>query len=177
MPAWGALLLLCAAVEAARDCPRPCACHSLESMGLSVDCRGRGLTALPALPGRTRHLCLANNSLTSVPAGAFDHLPQLQTLDATHNPWHCDCALAYLRLWLEDRAPEALLRVRCASPARAARRPLAELSGHELGACGWRLGSPGVRAGVWGDVALAAVALLGVALLAGLLRTVAEPLA
>ncbi|XP_047704907.1 platelet glycoprotein IX isoform X1 [Prionailurus viverrinus] len=131
MPAWGALLLLWAAAEATKDCPAECTCQALETMGLSVDCRGRGLTALPTLPTQTRHLLLANNSLSSVPPGAFDYLPQLQVLDVTQNPWHCDCSLTYLRLWLEDRTPEALLHVRCASPKLATAHPLGQLTGSQ----------------------------------------------
>ena len=118
MPAWVALLLLWAATEASEDCPAACACHTLDTMGLQVDCRGRGLEVLPALPAPTRELLLTNNSLQSVPPGAFDHLPQLQVLDLAENPWRCDCGLVYLRLWLEDRAPQQLLRLRCAGPDR-----------------------------------------------------------
>ncbi|MXQ95707.1 hypothetical protein E5288_WYG018257 [Bos mutus] len=139
MPAWVALLLFWAAAEASEDCPAACACRALDTMGLQVDCRGRGLEVLPALPAPTRELLLTNNSLQSVPPGAFDHLPQLQALDLAHNPWRCDCGLVYLRLWLEDRAPEQLLRLRCAGPAHAADRTPAQLSGSELGGCGWTL--------------------------------------
>ncbi|XP_064352903.1 platelet glycoprotein IX [Camelus dromedarius] len=171
MPAWAALLLVWAAAEAAEDCPAPCACRALDTMGLQVDCRGRGLTALPALPVHTRRLLLANNSLHSVAPGAFDHLPQLQALDAAQNPWHCDCALTYLRLWLRDRAPEELQLVRCAGPGVAAGRALGQLGGSELGGCGWRLAKAGVSPGLWWDAALAAVATLSLALLAGLLCT------
>ncbi|XP_058581805.1 platelet glycoprotein IX [Neofelis nebulosa] len=176
MPAWGALLLLWAAAEATKDCPAECTCQALETMGLSVDCRGRGLTALPALPTQTRNLLLANNSLSSVPPGAFDHLPQLQVLDVTQNPWHCDCSLTYLRLWLEDRTPEALLHVRCASPKLATAHPLGQLTGYELGSCGWHLQASWAYPGFWQDVALVVVATLGLALLAGLLCTATETL-
>ncbi|XP_076972492.1 platelet glycoprotein IX [Tamandua tetradactyla] len=176
MHAWEALFLLWTAAGAIKDCPVPCTCQNLETMGLWVDCRGRGLTALPALPGRTRYLLLANNSLHSVSPGAFDHLPQLQSLDVTQNPWHCDCSLTYLRLWLEDRAPEALQLVLCASPAQTSHRPLGQLTGYELGNCGWQLWMSWADSHIWRDVALVAVATLGLALLAGLLCTVAKPL-
>ncbi|XP_057562295.1 platelet glycoprotein IX [Hippopotamus amphibius kiboko] len=172
MSVWAALLLLWAAAGASEDCPAPCACRALDTMGLQVDCSGRGLEALPALPARTRHLLLANNSLRSVAPGAFDHLPQLQTLLAEHNPWRCDCGLTYLRLWLEDRAPEQLLRVRCAGPGRASGRALGQLSGSELGGCGWSLPGPWAEPGRWWDAALVVVAALILALLVGLLCAV-----
>ncbi|XP_055269432.1 platelet glycoprotein IX [Moschus berezovskii] len=175
MPAWAALLVLWAAAQASEDCPAACACRALDTMGLQVDCRGRGLEALPALPVPTRQLLLTNNSLRTVPPGAFDHLPQLQALDLARNPWHCDCGLVYLRLWLEDRAPEELLRLRCAGPALAAGRAPAQLSGSELGGCGWSLRGAWAGPAPWWDAALVVVAALGLALLGSLLCTVPVP--
>ncbi|XP_069874474.1 platelet glycoprotein IX-like [Dipodomys merriami] len=169
-------LLWLVSSRAAQACPAACTCQALETMGLRVDCEGRGLTALPALPAHTRQLLLANNSLRSVPPGAFDHLPQLWHLDATGNPWHCDCSLAYLHLWLEDHMPEALMQVRCASPDQAAHRPLGRLTGYELGSCGWQLPASWGHPRFWWDLALVAMAVLGLALLAGLLRSCREPM-
>ncbi|XP_005393796.1 PREDICTED: platelet glycoprotein IX [Chinchilla lanigera] len=171
MPAWGLLLLLCTVAAATQNCPAPCSCQALETMGLRVDCAGRGLTALPPLPSSTRHLLLANNSLRSVPPGAFDHLPQLWVLDVSQNPWHCDCGLTYLRLWLEDHMPASLPDVLCASPDRAAHHPLDQLTGYQLGNCGWQLQAPRALPGLWWDAVLVAVMAVDVALLAGLLCT------
>ncbi|XP_021482028.2 platelet glycoprotein IX [Meriones unguiculatus] len=176
MTVWGLLFLLWPVATATEACPRPCTCQALETMGLKVNCEGRGLTALPELPAHTRQLLLANNSLRSVPPGAFDHMPQLWNLSVTHNPWHCDCSLTYLRLWLEDRMPEALLRVYCASPDLATRRPLGQLTGYELGSCGWKLPPSWAYSGMLWDVALVAVAVLGLGLLAALLNTFTESL-
>ncbi|XP_006870578.1 PREDICTED: platelet glycoprotein IX [Chrysochloris asiatica] len=175
MHEWRALFLLWAVVEATQDCPKPCTCQSLETMGLWVDCTSRGLTSLPTLPARTRHLLLANNSLHEVPPGAFDHLPQLQILDVTQNPWHCDCRLTYLRLWLEDRAPEALHHVLCASPGPATAHPLGHLTGYELGNCGWQLQASWASPGIWWDMALVIVATVSLGLLTGLLCTISRP--
>lgn len=177
MSAWGLLVLVWTVAEAAQDCPAPCSCQALETMGLLVDCEGRGLTTLPTLPANTRHLLLANNSLRSVAVGAFDHLPQLWTLDVLQNPWHCDCGLTYLRAWLEDHMPSSLEDILCASPAHAAHRPLGQLTGYQLGNCGWQLQASWAHPGVWWDVALVVVAVLGVALLAGLLCISTESLA
>ncbi|NXC11265.1 GPIX protein, partial [Orthonyx spaldingii] len=118
------------------ECPAPCSCGSPgDSGGTAVDCGSRGLRALPALPRRTRRLRLHNNSLASIPAGALDSLGLLRELELGDNPWHCDCHVLYLKLWLEDFAAPALARLRCASPAHLRMKPLRELTGNELGLC------------------------------------------
>ncbi|NWI77601.1 GPIX protein, partial [Dryoscopus gambensis] len=117
----------------AEDCPSPCSCTSLgEARGTRVDCGSRGLRSLPAL---TRGLHLHNNSLASVPAGALDGLGHLWELQLWDNPWHCDCHILYLRLWLEDFSAPELARLRCASPAHLRMKPLGQLTGNELGGC------------------------------------------
>ncbi|NXI86300.1 GPIX protein, partial [Rhipidura dahli] len=129
------VLLLLRGLQA-EQCPSPCSCTSLgEARGTRVDCGSRGLRALPELPLLTRSLNLHNNSLSSVPAGALDSLGHLQELELGDNPWHCDCRLLYLKLWLEDFAAPALGRLRCASPAHLSNKPLGQLTGNELGAC------------------------------------------
>ncbi|NXU36519.1 GPIX protein, partial [Drymodes brunneopygia] len=120
----------------AEDCPPPCSCTWLGvARGTRVDCSSRGLQAVPALPRRTRSLRLHNNSLASLPAGLLDSLGQLQELQLGDNPWHCDCHIVYLRLWLEDFGADALARLRCASPAHLSTKPLGQLTGNDLGDC------------------------------------------
>ncbi|NWS20272.1 GPIX protein, partial [Pachyramphus minor] len=117
-------------------CPPSCSCEALGgSRGLQVDCSSRQLRAVPALPLHTRSLDLRNNSLSRLPAGALDSLPRLQHLDMAGNPWHCDCHLLYLKLWLQDFSAASLGSVRCASPAPVRMKALAELTGNELGMC------------------------------------------
>ncbi|NXC58666.1 GPIX protein, partial [Aleadryas rufinucha] len=118
------------------ECPSPCSCTSLgEARGTRVDCGSRGLRSLPALPRLTRSLTLLNNSLASIPPGALDSLGHLHELELGDNPWHCDCGILYLKLWLGDLSAPALARLRCASPAHLRMKPLGQLSGNELGVC------------------------------------------
>ncbi|NXP19558.1 GPIX protein, partial [Scytalopus superciliaris] len=117
-------------------CPSPCRCHALgAARGLHVDCSSGGLRAVPALPPGTRSLDLRNNSLRWVPAGVLDSPPSLLSLDVAGNPWHCDCRILYLRLRLQDLSLPALASATCASPAPLSMKPLAELTGNELGPC------------------------------------------
>ncbi|TRZ20447.1 hypothetical protein HGM15179_006678 [Zosterops borbonicus] len=130
----GCALLL--PVVLGEDCPSPCSCWSLgEEWGARVDCSSRGLLSLPALPRLTRSLLLHNNSLPSIPAGALDSLGHLQELELWDNPWHCDCHILYLKLWLEDFSLPTLARLRCASPAHLRMKPLGQLTGNDLGVC------------------------------------------
>ncbi|NXC32822.1 GPIX protein, partial [Campylorhamphus procurvoides] len=125
-------------VPAARGaaCPSPCRCQALgAARGMHVDCSSRQLRVVPALPPGTRSLDLRNNSLRWVPAGLLDSPPTLRSLDVAGNPWHCDCSILYLKLWLQDFSAPALGSARCASPAAVRMKPLGELTGNELGPC------------------------------------------
>ncbi|NXD77583.1 GPIX protein, partial [Halcyon senegalensis] len=117
-------------------CPPSCHCRSLgERGGLRVDCSSQKLTQVPALPTNTKRLYLQNNSLTSVPPGALDSLSTLEEVKIFDNPWHCDCHILYLKLWLEDVSAPSLVNVRCATPAPLKMKPLRQLTGNELGIC------------------------------------------
>ncbi|NWV91693.1 GPIX protein, partial [Machaerirhynchus nigripectus] len=148
------------------ECPAPCSCTSLgEPRGTRVDCGSRGLRSLPALPRLARSLHLHNNSLASVPAGALDGLGRLRELELQDNPWHCDCRILYLRLWLQDFSAPALARLRCASPAHLRMKPLGQLTGNELGACTTLLPTKCLQF-FWRDLVLIAGAIITLVLVA-----------
>ncbi|NXW74039.1 GPIX protein, partial [Hirundo rustica] len=130
----GCALLL--PVVLGEDCPSPCSCWSLgQAWGTRVDCSSRGLRSLPALPRLTRGLRLHNNSLAFIPAGALDSLSHLRELELGDNPWHCDCHILYLKLWLQDFSAPTLARLRCASPTHLRMKSLGQLTGNDLGVC------------------------------------------
>ncbi|NWI85815.1 GPIX protein, partial [Pitta sordida] len=131
----GLAVFLCPMTQG-EACPSSCSCESLgEARGLLVDCSSRRLRAVPALPPDTRILYLHNNNLTSVPVGALDLLPTLERVEMFGNPWHCDCHILYLKLWLQDFSAASLAKIRCASPAALRMKPLGKLTGNELGRC------------------------------------------
>ncbi|NWI51621.1 GPIX protein, partial [Calyptomena viridis] len=155
---------------AGEACPSPCSCKSLgESRGLLVDCSSRQLRAVPALPPDTRVLYLHNNSLSSVPAGALDVLLSLQHVEMSGNPWHCDCHILYLTLWLQDFSAASLANIRCASPAPVRRKPLGKLTGNELGMCKRLLPTKCLEF-FWRDLILIAGAIIALILVAWALK-------
>ncbi|NWH35609.1 GPIX protein, partial [Chloropsis hardwickii] len=158
----GCALLLPGALG--EGCPPPCRCG-----GTRVDCSSRGLRALPALPRGARGLLLHNNSLASVPAGALDGLGRLQELRLWDNPWHCDCRILYLRLWLQDFSAPALARLRCASPAHLRMKSLGQLTGNDLGVCTSLLPTKSLQF-FWRDLILIAGAVITLLLVAWALK-------
>ncbi|KFP85939.1 Platelet glycoprotein IX, partial [Acanthisitta chloris] len=151
-------------------CPASCSCKSLgEAQGLHVDCSSRQLKAVPALPRATQRLYLHNNSLSAVPAGALDSLLSLQELNVSDNPWHCDCHIMYLKLWLEDFSAPSLANIRCATPAPVRMKALRQLTGNELGICK-RLLPVKCLEFLWRDLILIAGAIITLLLLAWALK-------
>ncbi|NXI54870.1 GPIX protein, partial [Chloroceryle aenea] len=117
-------------------CPPSCNCRFLrEREGLHVDCSSQKLTQVPVLPANTKRLYLQNNSLTSVPPGTLDSLNTLEEMKISDNPWHCDCHILYLKLWLEDVSAPSLVNARCATPVSTRMKTLRQLTGNELGIC------------------------------------------
>ncbi|XP_043845720.1 platelet glycoprotein IX [Dromiciops gliroides] len=163
------ILLLLWGFPTTLACPPPCDCRALETFGLLVNCSNRGLSTVPTLPNITRHLYLQNNNLSSIPAGTFDYMSYISSIDVTRNPWHCDCEILYLKLWLEDHAWDILSRTRCASPAIAATRSFNQLTGNELEGCRQLFLHDHYHIFFWGDLALIVLTVLSIILLSALL--------
>ncbi|NXW46854.1 GPIX protein, partial [Nyctiprogne leucopyga] len=154
----------------AEACPPSCTCQSLGEMkGLHLDCSSRELREVPALPAHTKRLYLQNNSLSSLPPGALDSLRSLEELKLSDNPWHCDCHILYLKLWLEDISAPSLANIRCASPAPLRMKPLSQLTGNELGVCK-RLFPIKCLQFFWRDLILIASAIITLLLVAWALK-------
>ncbi|XP_037574945.1 protein slit isoform X1 [Dermacentor silvarum] len=67
--------------QRASACPFPCTC-----MDGVVDCRDKGLTALPQhIPETTTELRLEQNQITEVPSQAFAHLKWIRRIDLSSN--------------------------------------------------------------------------------------------
>ncbi|XP_035147993.3 slit homolog 3 protein isoform X1 [Callithrix jacchus] len=63
------------------SCPSPCTCSNN-----IVDCRGKGLTEIPAnLPEGIVEIRLEQNSIKSIPAGAFTQYKKLKRIDISKN--------------------------------------------------------------------------------------------
>ncbi|NWV68596.1 IGS10 protein, partial [Malurus elegans] len=50
-----------------------------------------------------RHISLADNALTSLPAEMFSYLAELESLYLHGNPWCCDCGLRGFAEWAQHR--------------------------------------------------------------------------
>ncbi|XP_062979452.1 platelet glycoprotein IX-like [Elgaria multicarinata webbii] len=129
-----AMLLLLSTVQAT-FCP-PCSCDPLrESWDWAVNCSSRQLKEMPPLIPNIKILRLQNNHLTTILPGALDNLTKLKEVDFSNNPWHCDCSILYLKMWLEDFDKASLAKVTCTTPAAVQMRPLSQLTGNELEGC------------------------------------------
>lgn len=120
--------LLFLSLSVAKTTSDLCQCTSLPSAGLKVNCISKTLKEIPKFPADTTELYLQHNQLTTVPAGHFDTLRELQVANLSANPFHCGCNIRYLRAWLLRNKAVALVAPKCASPPSLAHRAVAELS-------------------------------------------------
>uniref|UniRef100_A0A3Q2XPT3 Leucine rich repeat containing 24 n=1 Tax=Hippocampus comes TaxID=109280 RepID=A0A3Q2XPT3_HIPCM len=89
-----------------------------------------GLTSLALLD-------LSGNRLHTLAAAALRPLVSLQVLRITENPWRCDCALHWLRTWMDEEGRRLLSsserrRLRCREPPRLSRLGLLEVPPNSL---------------------------------------------
>ncbi|XP_061681339.1 leucine-rich repeat-containing protein 24-like isoform X2 [Syngnathoides biaculeatus] len=88
-----------------------------------------GLTSLALLD-------LSRNRLHTVGAAALRPLVSLQVLRITENPWRCDCALRWLRGWMDEEGRRLLSsserRLSCSEPPRLSRLSLLEVPPNSL---------------------------------------------
>ncbi|XP_077439898.1 leucine-rich repeat-containing protein 24-like [Vanacampus margaritifer] len=89
-----------------------------------------GLTSLALLD-------LSGNRLHTLAAAALWPLVSLQVLRITENPWRCDCALHWLRSWMDEEGRRLLSsserrRLRCREPPRLSRLGLLEVPPNSL---------------------------------------------
>ncbi|XP_061153957.1 leucine-rich repeat-containing protein 24-like isoform X1 [Syngnathus typhle] len=82
-------------------------------------------------------LDLSGNRLHTMAAAALRPLLSLQVLRVTENPWRCDCALHWLRSWMDDEGRRLLSsserrRLRCREPPRLSRLGLLEVPPNSL---------------------------------------------
>ncbi|XP_030228716.1 leucine-rich repeat-containing protein 24 [Gadus morhua] len=83
-----------------------------------------GLTSLALLD-------LSRNNLHTIGAASLRPLVSLQVLRITDNPWRCDCALHWLRSWIDEEGQRLLSsaerRLVCTEPPRLSHLSLVEV--------------------------------------------------
>ncbi|XP_018601992.1 leucine-rich repeat-containing protein 24 [Scleropages formosus] len=94
-----------------------------------------GEQALSGL-GSLALLDLSRNNLRTLSQASLRPLVSLQVLRVTDNPWRCDCALHWLRSWINEDGQRLLSsaerRLVCAEPPRLSHRSLVEVPGNSL---------------------------------------------
>ncbi|XP_067109978.1 leucine-rich repeat-containing protein 24 [Osmerus mordax] len=81
-------------------------------------------------------LDLSRNRLRTLGPASLRPLVSLQVLRVTENPWRCDCALAWLRTWINEEGQRLLSsaerRLLCAEPPRLSHLSLVEVAANSL---------------------------------------------
>ncbi|KAI4871448.1 hypothetical protein NFI96_026112 [Prochilodus magdalenae] len=131
----GFALLLFLSSSLAQTSSDSCSCSTAPSGGLKVTCISHSLKKIPTFPADATELHLQHNQLSTVPAGHFDRLRNLQMANLSENPFHCGCNIRYLRAWLIRNKALTPATPRCASPRSLAHRAIADLSEQEFSAC------------------------------------------
>ncbi|KAL4604803.1 leucine-rich repeat-containing protein 24-like, partial [Arapaima gigas] len=94
-----------------------------------------GEQALAGL-GSLALLDLSRNNLRTISQASLQPLVSLQVLRVTGNPWRCDCALHWLRTWIDEEGQRLLSstdrRLVCAEPPRLSHLSLVEVPRNSL---------------------------------------------
>ncbi|KPP58502.1 leucine-rich repeat-containing protein 24-like [Scleropages formosus] len=94
-----------------------------------------GEQALAGL-GSLALLDLSRNNLRTISQASLEPLVSLQVLRVTGNPWRCDCALHWLRTWIDEEGQRLLSstdrRLVCAEPPRLSHLSLVEVPRNSL---------------------------------------------
>ncbi|XP_028831844.1 leucine-rich repeat-containing protein 24 isoform X1 [Denticeps clupeoides] len=81
-------------------------------------------------------LDLSRNNLRTLSPASLRPLVSLQVLRVTDNPWRCDCALHWLRSWINEEGQRLLSsserRLLCAEPPRLSHLSLVEVPANSL---------------------------------------------
>lgn len=81
-------------------------------------------------------LDLSRNNLRTLSPASLKPLVSLQVLRVTDNPWRCDCALHWLRGWINEEGQRLLSsaerRMLCAEPPRLSHLSLVEVPANSL---------------------------------------------
>ncbi|KAK2885973.1 hypothetical protein Q8A67_016810 [Cirrhinus molitorella] len=133
MPFYSGLTFLLCSIFAHVSC-QSCSCVTLPSSGLRVNCSSQGLRSIPQLPISITELLLQNNLLTTITPGHLDQLHDLQLVNLSGNPFHCDCSIQYLSQWLKRNKAANVMPV-CASPAELAQRSIDALTDADFTSC------------------------------------------
>ncbi|XP_070696428.1 platelet glycoprotein IX [Pempheris klunzingeri] len=128
-------VFLLLATSSAHTTGQPCLYSALLPPGLRVNCSSLNLMEVPPLPSDTTELHVQDNQLTSVPPGLFDRLVGLKKVSLSGNPFHCDCKIKYLRIWLLRNRAVISKEPTCASPSSVAQKAIADLSDDFFSSC------------------------------------------
>ncbi|KAL5240395.1 hypothetical protein ACI65C_007805 [Semiaphis heraclei] len=82
---------------------------------------------------RLETLKLNNNRLTELMAGTVATLHKVHGVELHENPWHCDCRMRPVKVWLTDNNVPTVVDPACASgPGRVANRTFSALAADDF---------------------------------------------
>lgn len=115
--------------------------YALRELNLS-ECALNGLSEDQFRDIYLKHLDISRNSLPFLSQGLLHHLNMISRFYINGNPWHCDCRIAPLKLWLERHwrcnammNPSECQPPTCMSPDTLAQRPILSLTEADIDTC------------------------------------------